>query len=832
MSLEDSKKSSIERYPILPLQTTVLFPYNTVNLQITRARNLLMVQKQIRDGEDFVLFRSSAPDPEKVHVEHLAQIGVVGRVIRDVLLPNGSLQVTVEGICRVKLVQMTETEPYFIADVERLLDVEEVTPQTEDLAKESLTALHDLLEVDPHYAREVGHNFGLYLSHPGQFADLLGAEVHFPLDIKQRLLESVPWKDRLNRLTKYLKRETERAEISEEFVSRTRRSLTRERREEYLRQQLKEIRRELGEDDPQEQEYANVKAKLSELQVPEMVHRQILAEAERMRLLSTASSEYGTVRSFLDWALSLPWDTACDDSIPLANVEHALNQKLVGLQKIKERILDHLAERRSLGAQSILVLTGPSGVGKTAIARTIAEALHRPFLKINVGSALTEGDVLGSRRTFLGAQPGIFIRRLREAGVSNPVIMVNNIDRVAEEYGHSNVAAVLLSALQPMRSAKFVDRFLNFPFDMSEVIFIATADSAEDIPESMTDHLDILELSGYIEPEKVHIAEKHLIPRLLERYKLSAFEWNITRAGLRTLIRHYTLEAGLAELIHTLEAIMRKCIRQRDSGYTKVWKLDATNLGPILGAPVYMPEGPEPKPEVGVAMGLAWTQAGGDLMLIEGLKMPGSGQIVYTGSLGEVMKESVQAAYSYVRAKADILNIKASEFENSDVHIHFPSGSIPKDGPSAGVTVSLVIASVMSNRPIRHDLAMTGEATLRGKIIAIGGLKEKVAAASRAGMTEIVMPRENEKDIPSIPDTIRKKMTFHMVDRVDEVFAMALLSPEEKPITLEAILQIEVDRVKRRARKKKKSPTSRRKKAASSSKSSSKTRPGRRRTRT
>jgi ATP-dependent Lon protease len=793
------------RYAVLPLQSAVLFPYLTVNLQITRARNLRLVQAHLDSGGEFLLVRSSAPDPDHVHPEHLAQIGVIGRIIRHVVLPNGSLQITVEGICRARLGEFLQTEPYFVANSERLLDLEKVTPQTEELAAQALAALNDLLEVDAHYARETGHNFKIYLSHPGQFADLLGAEVHFPLELKQRLLESIPWEDRLNRLIKYLKRETERAEISEEFVARTRRSLNRERRETYLRQQLKEIRRELGEDDPQEAEYLEILRRAGELKLPEAVHRQIVSEAQRLRLISTASAEYGSTRSFLDWALGLPWDSACDESVPLAHVERALNERLVGLQKVKERILDHVAVDRAVGNHSILVLAGPSGVGKTDIGRIIAQALGRPFLSFNVASVAGEADIVGQRRTFLGAQPGIFVRMMREAGVLNPVIMVDNIDRIIEDYSQGAVAGVLLAGLHPLRNAHFVDRFLNFPIDLSRVLFIATASDEDEIPEALVDAVDVVELPGYIEPEKMHIAERHLIPQLLQRFGLSAFELSITKEGLRSIIRNYTLEAGLTELIHQLESICRKVVRQKESGYATQWSVNEKSVGTYLGTPLYIPEVPESRPEVGVAMGVAWTQAGGDLMLIEGLRMAGTGQIVYTGSLGEVMKESVQAAYSYVRAKADLLQIDPQDFENSDIHIHFPSGSIPKDGPSAGVTVCLVIASVMSNRPIRHDLAMTGEVTLRGKIIAIGGLKEKVAAAARAGLTEIIIPRENEKDIQSVPDEIRKTMTFHMVERVDEVFARALLPPEEPVMSLENMLRQEVARVKRRERRKKQS---------------------------
>jgi ATP-dependent Lon protease len=793
-----------QRYAVLPLHGAVLFPYTTVNLQITRARSLRLVQQQLDAREEFMLVRSTAAAPDRVHADDLASVGVVGRIIRNMVLPNGSLQITVEGICRARTTRMVQTEPYFIAEAQRLQDTETTTPQTEHLAEEALAALDELLEVDPHYARETGQDFRLYLSHPGQFADLLGAEVHFPPDVKQRILESLPWRERLNRLIKYLKRETERAQITEEFVSRTRRSLSRERREVYLRQQLKEIRRELGEEDPQEQEYHNIVTRVNELPIPDPVRRQITAEADRMRLISTASAEYGSLRSYLDWSLALPWNAACDEAIPLAKVEHALNENLLGLNRAKERMLDHLAERRSVGAQAIVVLAGPPGVGKTTIAQTIADALGRPFVKINAAGATTEGEILGHRRTFLGAQPGIFVRRLCDAGVCNPVILVDNIDRVVEEYSQGNVPAVLLSVLHPARSARFVDRFLNFPFDLSQAIFITTASSADEIPDSFSDHLDIIELPGYIEPEKLHIAEKHLVPKLLDRYRMSAFELQITQEGLRATIRNYTLEAGLAELIQSLEAILRKCTRQRDSGYATQWRIDAPDITSYLGAPLYIPEVPESQPEIGVAMGVAWTQAGGDLMLIEGLKMPGTGQIVYTGSLGEVMKESVQAAYSYVRAKADVLQIDPSEFESSDVHIHFPSGSIPKDGPSAGLTVTLVIASVMSNRPVRHDLAMTGEVTLRGKIIAVGGLKEKVAAAARAGLTQIIIPRENEKDLQGIPDDIRRSMTFHMVERVDEVFGRALLEPEGTSISLTRILEQEVERVKRRERRKKK----------------------------
>jgi ATP-dependent Lon protease len=446
--------------------------------------------------------------------------------------------------------------------------------------------------------------------------------------------------------------------------------------------------------------------------------------------------------------------------------------------------------------------------------------MGRPFLKISVGSIANEGEVLGYRRTFLGARPGIFVRHLRDAGVCNPVILVDNIDRINEEPGQGNVAAALLAGMHPAWRSRFVDRFLNFPLDLSGVLFVATAASGDEIPEAMGDDLDIVELPGYIEPEKLHIAQKHLVPQLLERYKMSAFEVQFALDGLRSIVRHYTLEAGLAELIQSIEAILRKCTRQKESGYAKEWRVDSTTVSSFLGAPLYIPEAPESRSEVGVAMGVAWTQAGGDLMLIEGLKMPGTGQIVYTGSLGEVMKESVQAAYSYVRAKSDLLRISAEEFESSDVHIHFPSGSIPKDGPSAGVTVCLVIASVMSNRPIRHDLAMTGEVTLRGKIISIGGLKEKVAAAHRAGMTEIIIPRENEKDLQTVPEEIRKDMTFHMVERVDEVFSRALLDPEEPPVSLENLLQQEVARVKKRQQRKKAVSARKRSPAARSKKRS------------
>lgn len=822
MTDEATGSGSDRRLAVLPLHSAVLLPYSTVDLQITRARNIRLVQDQLAEKKEFVLVRGVAPDPDHIRTEQLASIGVVGRIIRDLLLPNGSLQITVEGLTRVRIGSFIQTEPYFVAEVERLLDHEEVTPQIEELAGLALAALRDLLDVDPHYARETRQNFELYASHPGQLADLMGAEVHFPLEVKQRILESLSWTDRLNRVIKYLRTETERAEVAEEFVAKTRRSITRERRELYLRQQLKEIRRELGEDDPQEREFAEIQARVAQMTLPDPVARQIMSEAQRLRLISTASAEYGSTRSFLDWALALPWESTCQDVLSISRIERALHLKFVGIQRVKEQLLDYLAVRKKVGARSILVLAGPSGVGKTAIGQTIAETMDRPFMQINVGGAASDSDILGHRRTFLGAQPGMFVRAIREARVCNPVIMVDNIDRLADDYMRGAVAVSLLSALHPVRNSSFVDRFLGFPIDLSRVLFIATAENSDEIPDALIDDADIIELPGYIEPEKLQIAEKHLIPELLDRYQLSAFEFDISTEGLRSLIRSYTLEAGLSELIRTLETVFRKCTRQRESGYATQWKITPANIGDFLGTPQYIPEAPENKPEVGVAMGLAWTQAGGDLMLIEGLKMAGTGQVVYTGSLGEVMKESVQAAYSYVRAKADMLKIDPEEFGNSDVHIHFPSGSIPKDGPSAGVTVSLVIASLMSNRPIRHDLAMTGEVTLRGKIIAVGGLKEKIAAASRAGITEVIVPRENEKDLQEVPDEIRKSMTFHMVDRVDEVFARALLEPEVPVVTLESMLKQEVARVKRRERKKKEasgkkksSSTARRRKSSS-----------------
>ena len=579
----------------------------------------------------------------------------------------------------------------------------------------------------------------------------------------------------------------------EDVKKQTEIKIEQHQREFYLRQQLRAIQAELGEADPGEKEAIELLKKIDEAKLPEKVGQEARRETERMRMLSPASSEYQVVRTYLDWVLSLPWNKRSgEEQIDLKKVEEALDNGHYGLDEAKERIIEFLAVRKLRGGDPhgpILCFVGPPGTGKTSLGAAIGKAIGREFYRISVGGVRDEAEIRGHRRTYVGAMPGLIIQALRRVAVKDPVLMIDEIDKMSGGGPSGDPTAAMLEVLDPAQNNAFVDHYLNLPFDLSSVLFICTANNLFDIPAPLRDRMEVIRIAGYTIEEKVEIAWRYLLPRLLEEHGITDKDIQFTDESLSFISNRYSREAGLRNFERNMAAIMRKRARAKAEGEEGAWVIDVEKVEEILGIPRYAVEEAEKVPEIGVVTGLAWTSTGGDIMLIEALRMPGTGRMTVTGQLGDVMRESVDAAYSYVRSRAEQLAIDDSVFRENDLHIHLPAGAIPKDGPSAGITITLAIASALSARPVRRDVAMTGEVTLRGKVLEIGGVKEKVLSAYRAGLRQVIMPKANEKDLREVPDEVRKNMVFTFVERMDEVLHLALLPPVSESLADEAVAE-------------------------------------------
>jgi ATP-dependent Lon protease len=582
-------------------------------------------------------------------------------------------------------------------------------------------------------------------------------------------------------------------------------------REYLLRQKLEQIKRELGEFDPQEKEVSELKERITNASLPPYVENQALLEAERLKLISTASAEYGMLKTHIDWLLSLPWTKQECEEVDLERLERVLTKEHFGQEKVKEKILELFSIRKLKNDWKGIVLcfAGPPGTGKTSLGQSIATALGRKFIRISVAGIRDESEIKGARLAYTEAMPGKILRSIKEMGCGNPVMMIEQIDKMASDLLKGEPSAALAEALDSEKNSNFLDNYLGVPYDLSDVIFVTTANIVDDIPGSILDLLEIFEFSGFIEEEKQEIAKKFILPTLLKKHGLTEQDLKFTDEALKKIIRQYTVEAGIRGLQREMENICRRCAREKASLKTLAsgkpfssCEITEENLEEYLGSPIYIPDIVPRKPEVGVAIGLAWTEAGGDLMLIEALKMKGSGQVIYTGQLGDVMKESIQAAHSFVRSKAEILGIDYDDFTSYDIHVHFPSGAIPKDGPSAGITISLVIASVMSNKPIRNDVAMTGEVSLRGRVIPVAGIREKVSAAHRVGIRFVILPKGNEKNLLDLPEKVRKETEFIFVERIEEVFKTALLDYKENQKSSEEILIKHLNKIIKISKKK------------------------------
>jgi len=795
--------------PVLPLLSATLFPHGVSTVQVGFEKNLNLF-RETGEGGIVVLAGTSVENVEELSGGDISKIGVAARVLRISEPTAGSLQVTLEGLVRVSIDQIVKEQPFFVSRVSVIFEPDKNHPQVKSLVEKVLDRAGRLLELDKRYPAEYFHIYNLNSTDAGRLADVIASTLHIEMKTKLAILETISIRERLEHLSAYLDSEIERLEGQAEIAKRVEFNLEKAQKEFYLREQLREIKRQLGEEDPQEKEALRLRKTIQKSRLPKNIQSHLLFEIERLRMLSTASAEYGATRSYIDWVLFLPWLELCEEPGSIEDIERELGANFYGLTKQKEKILEYLSVRklRHNGRSEVICFAGPPGTGKTAFGQVVAKALGRRFVRVSLGGIEQVSEILGERRNYPGAQPGKIIQSLAEAGVCNPVIMLEDIDKLGGVETRGDIARALLEFIDGELNRHFTDRYLSIPFDLSKVLFFTTADAPENISPLLGEKIDVLEFPGYIEEEKIEIARNFLIPRKIAEHGFSETDLTITAGALEKLVRSYTSEAGVPGLEKQLDVICHKCARKRLAGENQ-WKVTENNLDEYLGPPLYLRDVAESTPEVGVATGLAWTAAGGDIMLIEALKMKGSGGVISTGSLGEVMKESIQAAHSYVRSKAEMLGIPFEEFTNHDIHIHFPSGAVPKDGPSAGITVSLVIASVLANKPIRNDVAMTGEVSLRGKVLPVGGVKEKVSAAHQVGIKTVIMPKQNQKDIEDVPLSVRRALKFEFVEKVDEVFKIALTDFEPNANSKEGFLRAKLKRVKhprKSSRKKKRKP--------------------------
>ena len=784
---EEILKSELPpQLPLMALRSTIVYPLGTIAVQMGAPENLALLRAHEEPGLIVALVVATGDhDADSDLNRFVGRVGVAARIHERINLPGDTVQITLQGLRRIVIDDIVQTEPYPLAAVEPARENTPEAVEIDDLVARVVSASETLAELIDRIPDEVPAILKMNVSDPGRFADLAATNMNFRIADKDEVLQRLDIGQRLRFILSRLEREVARARVIEDVKRQTEIKIEQHQREFYLRQQLRAIQAELGETDPGEKESVQLLRRIEEANLPERALQEAKRENERLRMLSPASSEYQVIRTYLDWILSLPWNQKTGaGEIELKAVEEALDSRHYGLSDAKERIIEYLAVRKLKGGEQhgpILCFVGPPGTGKTSLGEAIATAIGRQFYRISVGGVRDEAEIRGHRRTYVGAMPGLIIQALRRVQVNDPVLMIDEIDKMTHGGPSGDPTAAMLEVLDPSQNKTFVDHYLNLPFDLSSVLFICTANNLFDIPAPLRDRMEIIKVSGYTIEEKVEIAWRYLLPRLLDEHGISDKDIQFTDEVLGFIANRYSREAGLRNFERNLSAIMRKRARRKAEGEEGAWIVDIPMVTEILGVPRYTVEEAELEPEIGAVTGLAWTATGGDLMIIEALRMPGSGRLIVTGQLGDVMRESVDAAYSYVRARGTELGIDNDEFKDTDVHIHFPAGAIPKDGPSAGAAVTLAIASVLSRRPVRRDLAMTGEVTLRGKVLEIGGVKEKVLAAYRAGLREVLMPATNEKDLRDIPDEVRGQMKFTFVKNMDEVFAATLL-PSREPL--------------------------------------------------
>ncbi|MGC9016980.1 MAG: endopeptidase La [Caldimicrobium sp.] len=765
-----------EVLPLMAIRDMVLFPSMVVPLFVGRPKSLKAIEEAQSKDNLIVLVTQKNSRLENPKEKDLYQIGTIALILKTINLSENRKKVIVQVLTRVEIKEFLKTEPYFEVRIEpcKEKEPEVITPEIEALMRsikentERLLSLKGLLNPDvSHVIQSV--------EEPGRLADLVTAYLKLKVSTAQDLLETLDGVERLKKISKLLLQEIEITTLQNKIQNEAQEEMGRSQREYFLRQQLRAIKRELGEEEDIESEIEELRKKIKKAKMPKKVEEEAFRQLKRLELMHPESAEAAVIRNYLEWLIELPWSKSTTDNLDLKHVKKILDEDHYNLEKVKDRLLEFLAVKKinPKAKGAIICFVGPPGVGKTSLGKSIARALGRKFVRVALGGVRDEAEIRGHRRTYVGALPGRIIQGIKQAGVNNPVFLLDEIDKLCISF-QGDPAAALLEVLDPEQNKEFVDHYLDVPFDLSKVLFIATANMVEPIPKVLLDRMEVIYLSGYTFKEKLEIAKRHLIPKLIKEHGLTKRDFKLSDEVILKVIEEYTSESGVRELERKLAALCRKIARKIAEGEKGPFEITPDNLHEYLGPPEFIEDLKLTQDEVGVATGLAWTPYGGEVLYVEAVVMPGKGQLILTGSLGEVMKESAQAALSYIRSRYEELGIDPKFYTKYDFHIHVPQGAIPKDGPSAGVTMAIALISALTKRPVSKDYAMTGEITLRGRVLPVGGIKEKALAALRKGISKVIIPKQNEKDLQEIPEDLRSQINFIKISHLDEIRELVL----------------------------------------------------------
>ena len=762
--------------PLLPLRGILVFPYMIIHLDVGREKSISALEEAMVQDRLIMLATQKDAQNDAPQPEDIFSVGTVAEIKQLLKLPGGTIRVLVEGLYRGEIEDFISLDPYYQVQIREFDEDESKTPEIEALTRTAINQFEQWVKLSKKIPPETLVSV-VVVEEPGRLTDLIASHLSLKIEDKQTLLAAVGITARLERLCEILGREMEILELEKKIHVRVRKQMEKTQKEYYLREQLKAIQKELGEKDERTAEVEEYREKLKEKNLPAEVTEKISKEIDRLEKMSPMVAESGVIRTYLDWLLALPWNIETDDRLDITDAEKILNEDHYGLEKVKERILEYLSIRKLTETMKgpILCLVGPPGVGKTSLARSIARAMERKFVRISLGGVRDEAEIRGHRRTYVGALPGRIIQGMRTVGSKNPVFLMDEIDKMNADF-RGDPSSALLEVLDPEQNNTFSDHYIELPYDLSRVLWVVTANVMHNIPRPLLDRMEVISIAGYTEEEKTEIAKRYLIPKQTSDHGLSDKQIAFSEGTIQKIIREYTREAGVRNLERNIANLCRKAARKIVQDKGPVIKITAQNLHTFLGAPKYRHAQAEETSQVGVATGLAWTEVGGEVLPVETSTMKGKGKLLLTGQLGDVMQESAQAGFSYIRSRVKELGIDEDFHENLDIHIHLPEGAIPKDGPSAGITMATAIVSALTGKAIKSGLAMTGEITLRGRVLPVGGIKEKILAAHRAGIKQVMLPKENKRDLDELPANVKRSLDFVLVEHMDEVLKTAMVT--------------------------------------------------------